>query len=295
MTTKVSIVIPVYGQWDLAKRNIDSLLKHDGENIAEIIVVDDCSVEINPFNFDNEHVKVIKNPRNLGYAGTVNNGLRAATSTTIILLDSDAYLISPIVGKLQEILDADPQTGCVGFTSVGDQGQITGSFQYEPTLTGYLVGQSVEDKLSKLLISKKSRIIPFSCCLGFRKQCLEDVQYFDDLTFPQVEADVDLGLRIHESKWKLSVTRKILISHQGGHSYKINSRRVRLYHEGKWKLLRKHKLMRSPEVIRTLLKLRVGLEILTMQGLKLLGSETDPLMQKIAGRKELLKDIDNYA
>jgi GT2 family glycosyltransferase len=295
MITKASVVIPVYGQWNLAKRNIDSLLKHDKDNLSEIIVVDDCSPESNPYIFESTLVHILRNPKNLGYAGTVNNGLRLAKSNTIILLDSDAYLIAPVVSKLQKLLDDDLQTGCIGFTAIGDNGQITGSYQYEPTLAGYLVGQSVEDRLSNLLRSKESRVIPFSCCLGFRKQCLEDVQYFDDLTFPQVEADVDLALRIHESHWKLSMTDKIVVSHQGGNSYKINSKRVRLYHQGKWNLLRKHKLIRSPEAIRTLLKFRVGLEILALHGFRVFGKETDPTSQKLAGRKELLKDIKNYA
>jgi glycosyltransferase involved in cell wall biosynthesis len=112
--------MPVYGQWDLVQRNIESLLKYDKPNLHEIIIVDDCSPDCNPTNINHPLVKLIKNNTNLGYAGTLNNGLRLASSEIIILLDSDAYLISPIVKHLEEILKGDPTIGRLGFTSKGE-------------------------------------------------------------------------------------------------------------------------------------------------------------------------------
>jgi GT2 family glycosyltransferase len=291
---KVSVVMPVYGQWDLAKRNVDSLLKYDEINLHEIIIVDDCSPESNPNNIKHPLIKIIRNKTNLGYTGTVNNGLKLATSDIVILLDSDAFLIAPIVRDLNDMLNADPTIGCLGFTSIGERGQITGSFQYEPTLAGYIIGQAAEERLKNLLRTQKSRIIPFSCCLGFRKACLQDINYFDEKTFPQVEADVDLALRIHQSKWKIEVTDHILVSHQGGNSYKINSKRVRLYHRGKWNLLRKHDLIKSPNLIRSLLTARIYFEIFILKYLRLLRNDDSQVNDKLSGRIHLLKDVKSY-
>jgi GT2 family glycosyltransferase len=291
---KISVVMPVYGQWNLVKRNVDSLLKYDEPNLQEIIIVDDCSAESNPNDFNHPLIKLIKNKINLGYAGTVNNGLRLAVSEIVILLDSDAYLISPIAKNLEAILKADSKIGCLGFTSTGEHGQVTGSFQYEPTLAGYIIGQAAEDGLKKFLITKKSRIIPFSCCLAFRKNCLKEINYFDDKTFPQVEADVDIALRIHESKWKINVTDQIIVSHQGGNSYKINSKRVRLYHRGKWNLFRKHNVISSPLFVKSLLTLRIYLEIILMQCLALFRNNDSAIDDKLTGRKLLLKDVQSY-
>jgi GT2 family glycosyltransferase len=292
--TKVSVVIPVYGQWDLVERNVKSLLQFDEKNIREILIVDDCSPESHVSTNLHPLVTILKNKENLGYSGTVNNGLRCAQSDLIVLLDSDAYLIGPIVENFIKILKSKPLLGCLGFSSVGEHGQTTGSFQLEPTLSGYIVGQALEARFQNLFKAKKNRIVPLSCCVGFRKRCLEDINYFDAETFPGVEADVDLALRIHQSQWKVEVTDLIKVYHQGGNSYKINSKRVRLYHAGKWNLLRKHEVIKSPELIRLLLTIRIQFEILVMMLFSLMGKHDAISTDKLHGRRHLLKDVREY-
>ncbi len=97
---RVSVVIPVYGQWHLLKRNVDALLTYDQHRIAEIIVVDDCSPDSNPYQFNNEIVRVIRNMKNQGHTGTVNNGLREAKCRILCYSDSDAYPLGPFVDTL---------------------------------------------------------------------------------------------------------------------------------------------------------------------------------------------------
>lgn len=291
---KVSVVIPVYGQWILAKRNVDSLLKFDAENLLEIILVDDCSVEENPFIFDNPLVTMLKNTTNLGYAGTANNGLKHAKSKIIILLDSDAFLIRPIVHDLTLYLERNSSVGCLGFRAVDTDGEITGSAQFAPTLWGFLVGQALEARLNCFINDKNRKIIPFSCCLGLRKECLEDVLYFDAKSFPQVESDIDLSLRIHESTWKVETTEDIVVCHEGGNSYIVNNKRVRLYHRSKWDLLRKHDVIKTPYQTRQILRLRIKLELLTMRILLIYKQNSSNLREKISGRRQLLNDLKDY-
>lgn len=292
--TKVSVVIPVYGQWELVERNINALLQFDKQNILEILIVDDCSPESPPSTIIHPLVRILRNTDNLGYSGTVNNGLRQAKSELIVLLDSDAYLIKPMLEIFLKIMKTNPLLGCLGFNSVGDHGQTTGSFQFEPTLSGYIVGQALEARFQKMFTAKKNRIVPLSCCVGFRKTCLEDINYFDAQTFPVVEADVDLALRIHQSKWIVKVTDQIVVSHQGGHSYKINSKRVRLYHAGKWNLFRKHDVIKSPEVVKLFLKIRIQIEILVIGLYNLIGKQDTFTDDKLNGRRQLLKDVGEY-
>jgi GT2 family glycosyltransferase len=291
---KISVVIPVYGQWNLLKKNIDSILALEEENVEEIIVVDDCSPESNPYHFSNDKIRIYQNNKNLGYAGTVNNGLKIAKSDIILLLDSDAHLIGPVLEKLIDLFDGDSTLGCIGLTSIGKDGLITGSFQIEPTILGYIIGQAAEARFARIFQRKNSVILPFSCCVAFRKDCLEEVSYFDDNLFPQVEADVDLGLRIYKSGWKISIEKQLKIYHQGGNSYKVNSKRVRLYHEAKWKLLVQHYDVKYPRLMKFALRMRVQLEILYMQIFKSSGSRHQNINEKLLGRKELLKDIRHY-
>src|SRR5258706_2312061 len=109
---KISVVIPVYGQWPLVKMNVERCLALDGDYINEIIVVDDFSPEQSPYSFD-RRVLIIRNISNLGYSGSVNVGLKAATTPIIVLLDSDAYPTKPYVRFLNSIY-ADSSIGCIG-------------------------------------------------------------------------------------------------------------------------------------------------------------------------------------
>ena len=287
------MVIPVYGQWDLVKRNIDSLLKFDPDSIREIIAVDDCSPQPCPYRFDATIVRIIKNETNLGYTGTVNNGLKHAVSDIIILLDSDAFLLEPVINDIIKTFEKDDSLGCLGFSTVSEKGVKTGSNQYEPSVFGYIVGQQIEAKICKLLVNSNALILPYSCSVSFRKECLSELGYFDEKTFPVLEADNDLSLRIHQSRWTLKVREDIVVCHEGGNSYKVNSKRVILLHEAKWKLFRKHKKIKHPVFVKLFLELRIRVELIIMAMLK--GSISKlSTNDKISGRRKLLKEVMKY-
>ncbi|RZK45174.1 MAG: glycosyltransferase family 2 protein [Hymenobacter sp.] len=290
---KVSVIIPVYNQWHLVKRNVDALLLFDKIHIAEIIIVDDCSPEKNVFEFNNELVKVISNEHNKGYAGTVNNGLKKAHSSIVVLLDSDAYPICPFIENLLAMYAADTSLGCIGFQTIDDEGNKTGSYTFEPSLLGLLVGQQLEMRLN---IKKSNDVIPYSCSVSFRKACLEDLGYLNEKDFPVLDADFDISMHIHRSKWKLIIADDITVSHSGGHSYKINYKRVLLFHDSRWKLLRNHGQIHFPRFIKMLLKSRIHLELNILRVLSLFSSNTasESYDDKVRGRKILLQHADLY-
>ena len=292
---KISIVIPVYGQWKLVERNINALLHYDRRNINEIIIVDDYSQEKNPYVFDDSLVKIIKNPENLGYTATVNNGLKIATSDIILLLDSDAYPIEPFAEKLIALYK-DQAIGCVGFRTVDETGKETGSFErFEPTIIGLIVGQKLQLKLDEIGFWRKKQVLPYSCCVSFRKQCLQELNYFDANSFPVLEADNDIAMRVHNSDWKLFFTKEITICHKGGNSYKINYKRTLLYHESRWRLLKKHGKLKHPALVKKLIQARIKSELLILKFLSVIKQNNIDIKEKIEGRKILLQKVFLYS
>lgn len=286
---KVSIVIPVYGQWHLVKRNVDALVQYDMEHIKEIIIVDDCSPEKNIYIF-NDFVRIIQTDRNRGYAGTVNTGLKLANTDIIVLLDSDAYPIAPFISQLLSIYDKDESTGCVGFATIDDEGNTTGSYTYEPSLMGLIGGQQLELRLN---LRNSDEILPFSCSVSFRKACLEQMNYFDEKNFPVLDADLDISMRIHHSRWKLLFNKDIIVCHKGGSSYKINYKRVLLFHESRWRLLKVHGMIQYPLLTKLALTVRVKAEIITFKLFKFFKGNPE-YDEKTEGRKILLKRIKYY-
>ncbi|HEX6429714.1 MAG TPA: glycosyltransferase [Niastella sp.] len=290
---RVSVVIPVYGQWHLLKRNIDALLHYDRDRIAEIIVVDDCSPEPNPYRFSNDVVMITRNKNNLGYTGTVNNGLRKATSGIIVLLDSDAYPLGPFIGKLINMYNADSTIGCIGFGTIDDTGRDTGNYEYEPSAGELIIGQQLAAKLFFLRFRRNKNKLPYSCAVSFTRECIEGVNYLDG-NFPVLDADNDISMRIHRSKWKLVFTKEIMICHSGGNSYKINYKRVLLFHESRWKLLKKHNLLLFPGLTKFLLRTRIIMECLLFKILIFLQPGNGRHTEKMHGRRLLMNEIKRY-
>ena len=72
----VSIVIPVYNNFEVTKKCIDSINKTNLKTSYEIIIADDGSTDETQ-NIENyyNNVKLIKTPKNLGFLLNVNNAV----------------------------------------------------------------------------------------------------------------------------------------------------------------------------------------------------------------------------
>jgi len=102
---KVSIIIPVFNQLKMTIECLQDLLKTYGAR-TEIIVVDDGSKEPVSKILSKlfPQIKVLANETNLGFAKTVNHGIREATSGFICLLNNDIRL--PNAGWLKLMIDS---------------------------------------------------------------------------------------------------------------------------------------------------------------------------------------------
>jgi GT2 family glycosyltransferase len=89
----MSIVIPVYGNWNFTKACLKDLT-HLGEN-HEIIIVDNGNSD--PLYYEyfeqpdwmSNNLKIIKNDSNLGFAKAVNKGFDAAAGLYVLFLNND--------------------------------------------------------------------------------------------------------------------------------------------------------------------------------------------------------------
>ena len=89
---QVSIIIPVYNQLPLLLKCVQSLLSTVMPAQVEILLVDDCSPELNltelaawPFSM----CKVTRHATNKGFAATCNTGAKGAASPLLFFLNSD--------------------------------------------------------------------------------------------------------------------------------------------------------------------------------------------------------------
>lgn len=114
MTTRVSVIVPVYNDADHVGEAIGSLLAQDYDDV-EVIVVDDGSTDGTP-QVVAEYPQVRRLcQRNGGPARARNLGLRAATGTYVAFLDADDLApenkLSYQIGHLRDHPDVDAVLG----------------------------------------------------------------------------------------------------------------------------------------------------------------------------------------
>ncbi len=212
----VSIVILSYNRPGYLRKALGSILEQTYENL-EIIVVDNesgLSKEVASVVGGFKGVRLIRNHRNLGYAGGMNRGLQAASGLYVYLTEDDIVLETDCILRLVEFIESRPLTGlaapiiynerertilCAGgdfaLSAVYQRknfgaGEVdTGQFQ-QPFDVSYIPGASVFARLEFLKQLK-----------GFREEF-----------FMYVE-DVELCARVLKSGRKISVVPQARVYH----------------------------------------------------------------------------------
>lgn len=121
MSNKFGIIIPHYESKHLhgalLHRCLKSIEKHEPELLSQIMIVDDAS----PCDSLDEikkkfPVSIMRNIENLGFAKTVNKGIRALKDKCeyLLLLNNDVELCTPFQTRIDKIFTQLPQTAVVG-------------------------------------------------------------------------------------------------------------------------------------------------------------------------------------
>lgn len=86
---RVTVVVPVYGHWDLVERLLACLSPLPDD--WEVVLIDDASPVAPPQNWpqDRRCIRLIRHVRNTGFAGAVNSGMEIARGEIICVLNSD--------------------------------------------------------------------------------------------------------------------------------------------------------------------------------------------------------------
>lgn len=195
MMEKVSIVIPVYNQLTMTIKCLNDVLKTYGVDM-EIIVVDDGSSQhvTRAISKMFPQVNVLTNDANMGFAKTVNRGIRAATHDKILLLNNDITLPNSAWLKIMvESLNSDglDMTAPAGGRMDGQWNYIPGEAKKRGEKFSYLVGWCL---LIRREVFDKVGLIPEDFGKGF----------FEDVLF---------GYRAKRAGFKLDITEGTEVQH----------------------------------------------------------------------------------
>src|SRR5207302_985459 len=114
----VDIVVPVYNAREDVTACVESVLRH-ARGDWRLVLVDDASTDPEVAKYldrvaeSHAHIRLLRNPVNLGFVCTANRGMRAAEGRDVLLLNSDTIVTAGFLDRLQACVYADQRTGIV--------------------------------------------------------------------------------------------------------------------------------------------------------------------------------------
>jgi GT2 family glycosyltransferase len=213
--TSCSVVIPVYNQAALTRQCLEALVASPPVVAElEIVVVDDASSDSTSrvlAEYEGR-VRVVRNERNLGFAGACNNGAANASGEWLAFLNNDTV---PQPGWLDALLrysSGHAGIGVVGAKLLFPNGRIQHAgvvFAKNKAphhiYAGFRADHPAVDK------SRAFQVVTAACAL-IRRELFEDAGAFDT-AFVNGYEDVDLCLRLRRLGYEIHYCHESVVSH----------------------------------------------------------------------------------
>lgn len=218
---KIAVVIPNLNGENYLAEAIDSLLEQTV--VATIIIVENASTDNSMAVIDSygDKLVVLKNDKNLGFAGGVNVGIRYALENNfnaVALFNNDAVAAPTWLAELSATLGKNEKNGIVtGKIELNGRNQLdsTGEF-YTSWGLPYPRGRGEQTD------TYKSEEVVFGASGGasiYRSTMLRQIGLFDEKFFAYYE-DTDISFRAQLAGWKVIYTPSAVVSHRQGETSK---------------------------------------------------------------------------
>ncbi len=220
----VSIIIPVFGKIEYTRACIDTVLKNTFFPRYEIIIVDNGSTDgtakyLTKIKNQHNHIRVVTNKDNMGFAKANNQGAKIAVGEYILCLNNDTEAHKNWLSPMVDILEADSSVGAVGSKLLFPDGTIqhAGVVFFDDRQTGGddFIARHIyygEDKDFPEANEMRSYQTLTGACLLIRKIIFDDLNGFDEKFWNGYE-DIDLCLRIREKGYKLIYQPNSILNH----------------------------------------------------------------------------------
>ena len=210
---EISVILVNYNGIHLLKSCIESLYSQSFKDV-EIILVDnasqDGSIEYVGTVFPD--VKIVPLPRNTGFAGANNEGLKRAKGRYIMLINNDAEVDKNCIERLYAEMESHTDVG-IGATRMMVYGENTidsAGDGFSTNLKGFKRGEG----LSPDLFDRGEHV--FGACAGaalYRRAMIEKIGFMDE-DFFLIQEDADLNFRAQLAGWKVMYVPSAVVYHK---------------------------------------------------------------------------------
>jgi GT2 family glycosyltransferase len=198
---------------------------------AEIVVVDNASTDRTRDEVERRGVRLIANPKNLGFAAAVNQGFRLLNATRVLLLNPDAVLVTSL-DSLSQACD-EPRAAGAGGKLLDALGRPQAGFMVRkfPTPATLILeslllnrvwpGNPVNTRYRCLKLDHSIRQPvdqPAGAFLMLRREVWQELGGFDETFWPLWFEDVDFCRRASERGYRFYYEPNAVANHTGAHS-----------------------------------------------------------------------------
>jgi GT2 family glycosyltransferase/tetratricopeptide (TPR) repeat protein len=216
---RVSIIIPVFNQLALTQQCLSSLASTTNGLNSEVIVIDNGSTDGTPELFQTlgqaGTIRVVRNPRNEGFARACNQGAQVARGEHLLFLNNDTVATPSWMEAMLEAASR-PNVGIVGARLLYADGRIQHA--------GIRFINGVPDHVHRHAPADAPEVSQFTeldmvtgACLLISRALFLDLGGFDEIYRNGVE-DIDLCLRVRACGRKVVYEPKAVVYHLEGQS-----------------------------------------------------------------------------
>jgi len=248
-TYRVDVIICIHNALSDVQACLGSVQSHTHSPYQLILVDDGSDDETCDYlqDYAQQHPCVLlRNEQAGGYTLAANQGLHAASSQAVVLLNSDTIVTPNWLARLQTCAEQEEKIGMVGPLSNTASWQSIPKIEYQgdwatnPLPDGFSIEQ-----MGKLVECYSARLyprLPFlnGFCLYIKRSLIDDIGYFDELHFAQGYGEEnDYSLRAGKAGWQLLVCDSVYVYHAQSKSYS-HERRKKLADQAGGILAEKH-------------------------------------------------------
>lgn len=227
----VTVIVPVYADFNATEACLDSLMKELAwHRSARLILIDDDSKDSSIKRLvqalaKKPRVRLLTNKHNLGFADSVNRGLAESGAGDVILLNADTIVPPGFIARLEAAARRTPDIGTI--TPLSNNGELTSfpvPFRSNP-LGSYDEVCALDAAAAK---ANAGRLVDMPNGIGFclyvTRACLKAVGALSDAFHRGYFEDVDLCLRAGELGFRNVCAADVYVGHAGSRSFGAEKR-----------------------------------------------------------------------
>lgn len=231
----VDIIVCVHNALADVQRCLNSIIQYSTPPYTLIIIDDGSQTETRDYLRDYARIHstvLLRNEKARGYTCAANQGLRAAKSASVILLNSDTIVTPYWLDRMVACAESDPKIGLVGPLSNTASWQSIPEFESQGDwATNPLPTDLSVTEMAARIAAHSARLyprLPFlnGFCLFIKRQLIENIGIFDEAAFPQGYGEEnDYCIRARQAGWELAVADNVYIYHAQSKSYSHKRRK----------------------------------------------------------------------